>query len=312
MSYRVLVTGSEGFVGRHLCAYLAAQGYEVRGCDVAVPPEHPERRACNVQHKEEAEGLIDWCGTADYVIHLAAISFVPEAGRDPARVMAVNLSGTIHLADAVRAAWPDARFLFVSSSEVYGPPASLPVTEAHAINPQNPYAISKAAADAFCRYAHRQNGLDTIVMRPFNHSGPGQSDRFALSSFARQIAEMESGNAERILRVGNLGVKRDFMHIHDVVRAYECALCAGAAGEAYNLCSGIGHSWQGAVEELIHIAAVDVGIEIDPARMRPADVPELAGSFEKFHAATGWEPKLGFGQMLADLLDYWRGQSKKQ
>ena len=311
MSHRVLVTGSEGFVGRQLCGYLTAQGYEVRGCDVLVPPEDAARRVCNVQHLEEVEKLLAWCGPADFVVHLAAITFVPEAGRDPAGVMDINLSGTIHLAEAVRTHWPDARFLFVSSSEIYGPPASLPITEGHAVNPQNPYAISKAAADQYCRYAHKQLGLDAVVLRPFNHSGPGQSDRFALSSFARQIAAMERGEGEALLRVGNLNVKRDFTHVHDILRAYEAAMHGGVAGEAYNLCSGLAHSLQAAVEELLRLAHVDAAIEPDAERVRETDTPEVYGSHAKFHEATGWEPKLSFGQLLADLLDYWRAQLKQ-
>ena len=107
MSHRVLVTGSEGFVGRIVCAYLENEGYEVRGCDVLVPEGNEDRKSCNIAQSEEIEQLIEWCGAADYVLHLAAMTFVPEANRSPARVMEVNLNGAIRLATAVQRRWPD-------------------------------------------------------------------------------------------------------------------------------------------------------------------------------------------------------------
>lgn len=307
MSGRVLVTGSGGFVGRRLGAYLTAQGFEVFGCDLVVSDAPGEHRICDITDMASVEETIQWVLPLDFVIHLAAITFVPEAIQSPTQVVDVNLQGTIRLVEAMREHAPRARLVFVGSSEVYGPPQFIPVTEDHPFSPTNPYAITKAAADQYCRFCSENGRLDIVRMRPFNHSGPGQSDRFVLSSFARQIAEIEKGDCEPLLKVGDLGAARDFTHVDDVVRAYEAALLHGRSGEAYNICSGASHRIGGALEALVEMTKVEIRIEIDPERLRPIDVPELRGSHEKFSADTGWKPEIPFSQLLEELLDYWRG-----
>lgn len=307
MSARVLVTGSNGFVGAKLCAHLEAAGYEVLGCDMAVPPGSPQRRACDITKTAEVDATIDWALPLDGVFHLAAITFVPEASADPTQVMDVNLQGTIRLLNALKVKAPEARVVFVGSSEVYGPPQSLPMTEEHPLAPANPYAISKAAADHFCRYAHAADGLDVVRMRPFNHSGPGQSDRFVLSSFARQIADMEAGRQVPQMKVGNLEAARDFMHVDDVLRAYELAYAKGKSGDAYNICSGAAWRIQDALDTLIGLAEVEIDVQVDPERLRPVDTPEIFGSHQKFTDATGWNLEKSFENVLADLLGHWRG-----
>ena len=176
------------------------------------------------------------------------------------------------------------------------------------MNPQNPYAESKAAADDYCRTIFESSGMDIVRMRPFNHSGPGQADSFVLSSFARQIADMESGSQKPVMRVGNLDAARDFMHVDDVIRAYALALEVGEAGAVYNLCSGVSRPIQSALDELLSLSELDVQVQIDPDRMRPSDVAEIRGSHDSFTAKTGWKPEKTFEQLLAELLDYWRAQ----
>ncbi len=306
MSGRVLVTGSSGFVGKHLCAHLEAQGYEVFGCDQLAAEDSPRSRICDITDSHSIEETVQWAGPPDFVVHLAAITFVPDAASSPSQVVDVNFLGTIRLASALGTLAPDARLVFIGSSEIYGPPQETPITEAHPVSPANPYAISKAAADQYCRFLSESDGTDIVRMRPFNHSGPGQSDRFVLSSFARQVAEIEKGQREEVIKVGNLEAARDFMHVNDVVCAYETALRKGRSGDAYNICSGESHRIGDALDALVAMSDADIRIEVDPDRFRPTDVKEMRGSHEKFTRDTGWIPEEPFERLLADLLAYWR------
>jgi len=311
MTRRALVTGAEGFVGRGLCTHLAAQGWQVRGCDVRVPPGAAARLVCDITDREQVAQMLDWCAPLSHVFHLAAVTFVPEAIRNPVAAIEVNLQGTIRLMEAVRSRQPETRFLYVGSADVYGPPQALPIAESHRLDPANPYAISKAAADQYCAFLHESAGADIIRMRPFNHSGPGQSEQFVLSSFAQQVAQIEAGHIPATLRVGNLSAARDFSHVRDVVRAYECAALEGHAGEAYNVCSGRAQSIQEVLEKFLALSTADIRVEVDPARLRPVDVPEVYGSHEKLTAHTGWKPEIPFETLLAELLEFWRDETKK-
>jgi GDP-4-dehydro-6-deoxy-D-mannose reductase len=308
MSRRALVTGSEGFVGRLLCRRLADAGWAVMGCDLSVSPEDDrnDRRHCDLTLPGTAGETVEWAGPLTHVFHLAGLTFVPKAIEDPAAAMRVNYEGTVHLMRAVELLEPGARFLHVSTSEVYGRPVRLPVDESHPIQPGNPYSISKAAADMHARYVAGQGKLDVVVARPFNHSGPGQTDAFVLSSFARQIAEIEAGRAEPALRVGNLTAARDFSHVEDVARAYLLLAERGKRGEVYNICSGESHSIQSAMERLIALTGKEIRWEVDKARWRPAAAGEMRGSHDKLTADTGWQPEIGFEDLLRDLLDSWR------
>lgn len=308
MSMRILVTGSNGFVGRHLCIRLESLGHEVLRSDLGAGDGGEVYFDCDIADSSAVDSLVEWAGHLDVVVHLAAVTFVPDSQTDPARVMDVNLRGTIHLIDAVKRYVSGTRFLYVSSAEVYGPPATLPVDEEHQLNPQNPYAISKAAADQYCAYAQRSGDLDIVRMRPFNHSGPGQSDSFVLSSFGRQISEMEIGQAEPVLRVGNLDSERDFLHVDDVVEAYVRALDAGESGAVYNICSGVARSIQSALDGLLELAEVKVEIQVDANRVRGTEVACVYGSAERFTRLTGWQPEKSFEALLEDTLEYWRGQ----
>ena len=321
MTPRALITGANGFVGKVLAAHLCAQGWEVRCSDIAVPPGDDAWRTCDVSRRDTVEQLLEWGGPLTHVFHLAAVTFVPEAGRDPARTFEINLLGTVHLARALLERLPHARLVYIGSAEVYGVPEHLPITEGHPLAPANPYAISKAAADQYCAWLHQSAGLDVVRMRPFNHSGPGQSDRFVLSSFAHQIARIESrgGFSKRsqpppeagqplALRVGNLQSRRDFSHVDDVVRAYEQAALNGVAGDAYNVCSGRPVAIQEALDRLLAMSTAPIQVDPDPERLRTADVTEAWGSCEKLRAHTGWQHEKGLDDVLADLLAYWRDQ----
>lgn len=304
MSGRALITGASGFVGPVLRARLEAGGWETVCCGQAgegglIP--------CDVTDRARIEAVLSAHGPFTHVFHLAAMTFVPAAHSDPSGAMAVNLLGTIHLAGALRDRGVAARLVYVGSAESYGPPRALPVAEDHPLQPGNPYAISKAAADHYCAYLSKIGALDIVRARPFNHSGAGQSDRFVLSSFARQLAEIEAGIRPPELRVGNLESSRDFLHVGDVVAAYEALALRGRSGEAYNIASGTPHTIASALDQLLALSTAAPAVIPDPARMRPAEVPEMYGAHDKLTRDTGWRPARDLRAVLEDLLGHWRG-----
>lgn len=301
MSRRALITGAAGFVGGYLKTHLQDRDWTVVTSDYNAG-DIP----CDFSQPDNIARLVAEAGDVTHVFHLAARTFVPDAMRDPCPTFDVNLEGTIHLEVALRKRHPDARLLFISSGEVYGVPQRLPLDEEHPLNPGNPYAISKTAADHYCAFAAKAYQAKIIRIRPFNHSGAGQADNFVLSSFARQVAEAEAGIREPVLKVGNLAAARDFSHVRDVVRAYEMLAREGEPGEAYNVCSGKSTVIQKALDFLVAQSAVAVTVEQDPDRMRPVDVPEVRGSHDKLTACTGWTPALNVEDVLRDLLEHWR------
>ena len=308
MSRVALITGANGFVGRILAKYLREREWLVREAVLPGQPEGPSCFACEITDIAQVRKLVSRTDGLTHVFHLAAITFVPSSSSDPAHTMQVNVQGTINLLECTRVLHPRARFVFVGSAAVYGSPRSTPVTEEHRLAPREPYAISKTAADQYCEYVHRAHKSNVVRMRPFNHSGAGQSDQFVLSNFARQIARIERGDIPPVVHVGNIDAARDFLHVDDVIRAYELAALKGTAGEAYNVSSGTGRTIREALTTLLARANVPIEIREDPARMRPVDIPEIAGSSDKLRSHTGWTPELPFERILDDLLAYWRGQ----
>lgn len=307
MTRRALITGAEGFVGRILAAHLSREGWETAGISLKGDPG---TTACDIANAGAVGRIFHETGPISHVFHLAAISFLPDAAREPKLAFRVNLEGTLNLANAILAHAPAARLIYVGSADAYGPPECLPISETHPLRPTNPYGISKAAADQLCEYFARARALDVVRMRPFNHSGPGQDPRFVLPAFAKQIAEIEEGLAEPCVQVGNLDAKRDFLHVADVVRAYESAALQGKRGEAYNICSGRAYGIRDALETFIGLAQVPVRVAVDPERLRPVDVPEFYGSHDKLSRDTGWKPEIAFERLLHDLLEHWRALTR--
>ena len=308
MKNTALITGANGFVGLVLMRHLLERGWNVLGTVQPPAPETKTTFPCDLTDPEQVERLAKWAENVTHVFHLAAVTFIPQTQSDPTLAMDVNVNGTILLLHAIRSSAPSARFLYVSSAAVYGVPQSLPITEEHPLNPNEPYAISKAAADTFSDYMHRSSGMDVIRVRPFNHSGPGQADRFVLSSLARQVARIEQGHQPPVLRVGNLDVARDFLHVDDVVRAYELLMEKGETGQVYNVCSGVSHSVRSILNVLRERARTTIDLETDPERVRRVDIPDVRGSRERITRAVGWEPLIPFERILEDLLEYWRTQ----
>ncbi len=304
---KILVTGAGGFVGRHLLEHLAACGDRVVAADrsVIIAPAAQSITLDVADARATDDLLAAW--PVDAVIHLAAIAFVPEAEEDPSRTIAINAGGAANVLRAIARHCPRARFLLISSAEVYGAadPANLPTTEAAPLAPANGYAASKLLAEVFTRYAAARHQLDVLIARPFTHLGPGQSPQFAISSFARQLAEIATGRAEPVLRVGNLAARRDICDARDVVAAYRLALLKMPAGAIFNICRGVDFSMGELLDALIEQSGVRAEVRVDPARLRPVDIPVIRGAADYFMGVTGWRPQIELRQTLRDLYDYW-------
>jgi GDP-4-dehydro-6-deoxy-D-mannose reductase len=313
---RALITGAGGFVGGHLCAHLLAHtDWELLGTVYPQPVEaQPPEPCLRLKHADlrDVEGVRALVGEVqpDYIFHLAAQSFVPTSFADPWDTLENNIRAELNLLEAVRRSGREVRVLVIGSVEEYGAPKpeELPQTEESPLRPNNPYAVSKLAQDFLGLQYYLAYGVPVVRVRPFNHTGPGQSSRFVVPAFASQIARIEAGLQEPVMQVGNLEAARDFTDVRDIVRAYHLAVTQGEPGEVYNLASGHAQSVQGLLDMLLSYAQVEVRVERDPARYRPVDVPAVYGSAAKFRQQTGWEPQIPFEQTLRDTLEYWRGE----
>ena len=310
---RVLITGVTGFVGSHLADFLNAEsGIEVWGT---------KRRRSDLSNLHSPVKLVDCeltdpcsmqlavhLAQPDYIFHLAAQSFVPESHGAPQHTMTVNILGTLHLLITVLNHSPKTRVLVAGSSEEYGlvHPIDCPIKEYQPFRPMSPYGVSKVAMELLALQFHLSYGLHIVTTRAFNHTGPRRGEQFVTSTFAKQVAEIEAGVREPIVRVGNLDAKRDWTDVRDMVRAYWLAIRDCAPAEPFNICTGKTHSIKDVLSILQEESPVEFKTETDEARMRPSDVPLLQGSAAKFRKATRWQPVISFPETMKDLLDYWR------
>jgi GDP-4-dehydro-6-deoxy-D-mannose reductase len=292
---RVLITGASGFAGRHLAAACAADGDELL---LAPPSSVADLRDAGV-----VRGLVA-DARPDVVYHLAAQAHVGRSWEDPLATIDDNVGMTLNVLEAVRASAPEAVVLMACSSEEYGPPDRVPTDEEAVLRPANPYAVSKATCDMLGGLYVGAHGLRVIRARAFNHSGPGQEPIYAIASFARQVA---LGGDPVTIVTGNPDTRRDYTDVRDVVRAYRLLAAHGEPG-VFNVCSGVSHSARELVAALARVGGVEVVHEVDPARVRPNEVMEVRGSFDRLHALTGWQPEIPLDRTLADTLDFWRSR----
>jgi len=314
---RVLITGITGFAGSHLADYLLAEHPEVeifgtrRWRSRLENIEHLEGRIelseCDLRDPSAVRTVLKET-EPDQIFHLAAQSFVPASWRAPAETLTTNIVSQTNIFEAVRSLDQDPLIQIAGSSEEYGlvHPDEVPIKESNPLRPLSPYAVSKVSQDLLAFQYFRSYGLRTIRTRGFNHTGPRRGEVFVTSNFAKQIASIEAGNQDPIIRVGNLNAQRDFTDVRDTVRAYWLALEKGRPGEVYNIASGTAVTIQELLDGLLELSEAKVEIEIDPERLRPSDVEILIGDYSKFNADTGWEPRIPLAQTLRDLLDYWR------
>ena len=246
----------------------------------------------------------------DVIFHLAAQSFVPTSWRAPAETLDTNIASQTNLFEAVRRLGLDPTIQIAGSSEEYGlvHADEVPIKESNPLRPLSPYAVSKVAQDLLAYQYFRSYGLKTVRTRGFNHTGPRRGEVFVTSNFAKQIASIEAGLQEPVIRVGNLNAERDFTDVRDTVRAYWLAVDKGIPGEVYNIASGSTVKIGELLDRLLALSETRVEIEVDPDRLRPSDVEILLGDYSKFKADTGWEPSIPLEKTLKDLLDYWRSR----
>ncbi|WFU12167.1 GDP-mannose 4,6-dehydratase (plasmid) [Rhizobium sp. CB3090] len=312
--HRLLITGANGFVGTWLQRELETRRLQ-GGIDLTVlTAGHGATSVlmADVSDKHQAMELID-TSRPSAIIHLAAIAAPSDARKAPDRAWDVNFRGTMNLAYAAMELAPDACFIFAGSSEAYGASfidkAGAPVDEDTALKPMGVYGATKAAADMLLGQLAYE-GLKTIRFRPFNHTGPGQTDAYVVPAFAKQIAEIEAGLRSPTLSVGNLSGFRDFLDVRDVVRAYADAALADSGadvlGKAFNLSLGQPTQIRQILDLLVELSGLQVNVEIDPLRLRGSEVPTASGQNHAAFTAFGWKPKIELRNTLNDVLTEWR------
>ncbi len=306
-----LVVGAGGFVGPYLTSHLRSVGREVVALD-AVPGDDVDE-VCDICSPPELEDAIARIAPRR-VFHLAAQSSPRVAREHPAETYRINVQGTLNLLVALRRRAPGCRVLFTSTSTVYGhvPPEAVPLREERRPYPPGPYESSKQLAETLCGILGADGRIEVVVVRPFNHTGPGQSPHFVVPALVRRVAEVALGTTEPLIETGNLHPRRDFTDVRDVVRAYRGILDRAPSGSVVNVCSGHARSIRSLVEDLLRLAGVDAEVRIDPAKQRPYDVEVVRGDTRRLAELLGWTPApLGdrtLQEMLAEALEGGRGQ----
>ena len=322
MSDTILVTGAAGFVGSHLLTLLdhanptgttlvAWRRHATSRGPASPSPPRPTPAGDRVRWREVdlldptavTRALSDTRPTQVY--HCAGVANVEGSWANSHATLRANVLGTEHLITALRDQRTPTRMLIPGSALVYRPSASA-IAETAPLGPVSPYGLSKLAQEMLGLAAARQDGMTVLISRSFTHVGPGQALSYAASSFAEQIARIESGHTEPVLSVGNLEARRDLTDVRDTVRAYHLLMARGTSATPYNVCSGTAHRVQDVLDGLLAKTTVDVSIRNDPARMRPSDNPLLLGDRSKITRDLAWSPEIPLSQTLSDLLDYWR------
>ena len=303
-----LVTGATGFAGSHLVDQLLEEQPSVaawshRGGREPTLADDPRVRWSAVDLLDR--GAVSRALSAlqpSAIYHCAGIAHVGESWSEPVRALSVNVLGTHHVLEGVRDAGLDCPVLVTGSALVYRP-STAPLCEDDPIGPSDPYGVSKLAQEML---ASGRAQAPVFIVRPFNHAGPRQSPTYVTSSFARQIAEIEAGRREPVLRVGNLESRRDVTDVRDTVRAYRLVVQRGRPRRPYNVCSGETYRVRDLLDALIGLSRASIEIQVDPSRLRPSDNPVIAGDRSRIGAEAGWTPEIPITRTLDDLLNYWR------
>ena len=300
MKKRLLVTGLSGFVGRAIQKYIKANS---KSLDLILA--EPQKKY-DVRNENDLREMIE-ATSPDYIIHLAAQSFVPDSFSSPHITFDINFYGTLNLLEAAKNTGFSGRLLFIGSGDTYGlvGEEDLPIYEKYPLRPRNPYAVSKVAAEALCYQWSQTDNFDVIMARPFNHIGPGQDERFVIADFAKQLVSIKYGKQPAEITVGNIDVTRDFTDVRDVVRAYLMLLDKGRNGQVYNVCSGKEYSIRYLLTQLLSIVGVDANIIQDSARFRTSEQMRLYGNYDLLKQHTGWFPEVDTMQSLSDIVTYW-------
>jgi len=312
---RILITGHSGFAGKHLIEYLSRGSSHVFfGIDLKRSSTDPDiadseliEEIADLSDRKQAGEIIKKF-RPDQIYHLAAQSSVSHSWKDPVGTFRANVFGGINLLESIREISPDTSMLVICTAEEYGEiKDGRAIVESDKIYPENPYAVSKTAMDFISTIYHRAYGLNIKVARSFNHIGPGQSEGFVCSDFARQIALIEAGLQKPVINVGNLESSRDFLDVRDVIKAYWHIMNKGKPGDVYNVCSGRAVKISALLDMLISLSLKnDIVVKVDKKKSRPIDIAEIFGDNSKLISATGWKPEYKLESSLGDALDWWR------
>jgi GDP-4-dehydro-6-deoxy-D-mannose reductase len=312
---KVFITGISGFVGSHLAELLRDRGdYDVYGTVFGsgnviegIDPSH--LLPLNLLEKDTVAHVVETIQPA-WVFHLAALTSPAISLSEPGKTISNNVEAQVNVFEALKGKdWVE-RVLVVGSAEEYGRvrPEDVPIDELIPLRPMNPYAVSKIAQDFLGLQYFQTYHLPVVRVRPFNHTGERQTPLFVVPAFAEQIAKIEKGLQEPVVKVGNLEAIRDFTYVKDMAAAYLLVMQKGNLGDVYNLGSGVGHAISEVLHRLLDLTDVEIRVEQDPQRMTPSDVPKLVCQADKFVQLTGWKIEVGFEQMLGHVLDYFRNQ----
>ncbi len=310
---KAFIIGAAGFVG----SYLAKELRENHGMEVHVSKLPGEQlkiayahvHDLNILQKQEIVSLL-YEIRPDYIFHLAAQSSVGVAWKNPGLTADVNVKGCIYVLDAVRELFYKPKVLLVGSGEEYGRIRleEVPVTEENHLRPGNIYAATKACQNMIGSIYAQAYDMDVLMVRAFNHIGPGQAPIFVVSDFCRQVAQIEAGMQKPVMYVGNLAAKRDFTDVRDVVRAYALLIRHGKAGETYNVGSGYAYAIREVLDLILSLSAAKIQIKTDPNKIRPVDVPVVEADISKLRQAAGWSPQIPLVQTLQETLEDWRAK----
>jgi len=305
---KALIIGISGFVGGYLAKELIDNGIEVYGADIKKGELNDNIKFIRINLLEQGS-IINALSDIrpDFIINLAAISSVKGSWDMPDVTFDVNVKGVINLFEAIRKVNLKSRVLLIGSSEQYGKiTQGEKVDEEYALNALNPYGISKITQEKLAMMYKETYGIDVILVRAFNHTGPKQALGFVVPDFAKQIAELEMLNKEPVMYVGNLKAERDISDVRDIVKGYYALLIKGRSGEIYNIGSGTAHSMEYLLNSLIKLSSKKISVEIDEKKFRPVDTPRIVCNNDKIITDTGWKPEISIDKTLLDSYIYWK------
>lgn len=312
---KALITGIDGFVGSHLTSLLLGEGTQVFGLVHDMGRVHRLQAVADrvdlvpgdVTRSEDLARVLDRV-MPDEIYHLAGAAHVQGSWEMRRATYEVNFLAAVNLFEAMKAVRSRARVLVVGSSHEYGTAPSglgeMPLSEDSPLRPLSPYAVSKVCQEMAAYQASHAEGLDIVMVRPFNHAGPGQDTSFVCADFAERVARIARGEAPPTIEVGDLAPQRDFTDVRDVVRAYRLLLARAPRGEVYNVCSGRPHSIGEVLNLLIGLAGRPIEVREARGRFRAVEIPILVGSPDKIRRAVGWTPAIPFEQTLQDIYDF--------
>ena len=297
---KVLIFGASGFVGPYLAKEFEEHGYEVIGTDIKETIAMPFKFA-DILDTGSVERVVRETAP-DMIVNLAAISSVGQSWNIPQTTVSVNVIGALSILEAAKRLEKSPKILFVGSSEEYEA-SDEPISEKNPLNANNPYGISKAAQERFAEVYRERFGMKIYCVRPFNHTGPGQSDSFVLPSFCKQVAEIEKSGKPGVIKAGNLSAKRDFSHVKDIVRAYRMILESDDSETVYNVGSGMAHSLRDMLNYILKFSKQEITVEVDPKRFRPIDTPVICCDNGLIREKLGWKPQLSVFDALREMVE---------